>query len=113
MVRQLCILIFFLFLTGHNYSQAIWNDSVFVHRNGDEVLDGYNNSIRLEGVNLGGWLMWEGWIWGGGFTQEKTMFNRIENKIGTIQANAFRDSIYQKYITRKDIELISQHCFNI
>jgi endoglucanase len=103
----------FLFTLPSLHSQTFWNDSVFVHQNGTQILDGNNNPVSLEGVNLGGWLLWEGWIWGGGYTQEKTIFNRMETIAGTPQANAFRDSVHQKFITRKDLELISQHCFNI
>jgi len=95
------------------FSQAHWSDTAFVHRNGSEIYDGSNQTIRLEGVNLGGWLMWEGWIWGGGFTQEKTIFNRIETKIGLAGANAFRDSIHQNFITKNDFQRISEQCYNI
>lgn len=94
-------------------AQAFWNDSTFVHRNGPHIVDGQNNIIRLNGVNLGGWLMWEGWIWGGGFTAEKDMYQRMQTIIGVAATNAFRDSVHKKFITRADIRKISEECFNV
>ena len=94
-------------------AQAIWSDTVFVKRQNQNIVDGYQNSINLDGVNLGGWLMWEGWIWGGGFTQQKELFNDIENKLGSTAANNFRDSVYQNFITRSDIQKIAEQCFNV
>ncbi len=67
----------------------------------------------MQGANLGGWLLWEGWIWGGGYTQEKTIYNKIQTKLGTAAADNFRDSVYHNFITREDIKKISEQCFNV
>ena len=32
---------------------------------GRALADGSGRPLSLDGVNLGGWLLWEGWIWGG------------------------------------------------
>ena len=109
-------LILFLAITPLiSKSQANWNDSTFVHRAGQNMLDGQNNSIKLEGPMVQGWVMWEGWMWGasGGFTSETTIYNAIQFKLGTAQADNFRDSVYQNYITRADIKKISEQCFNV
>lgn len=95
------------------HAQTIWNNTSFVHRSNQQILDGQNNVIRLDGVNLGGWLMWEGWIWGGGFTAEKTICNNMQTILGTAGADEFRDSVHQHYIRRNDIQKISQECFNV
>lgn len=84
-----------------------------MHRSGKQVLDGNGTVIRLEGVNLGGWLMWEGWIWGEGFTAEKNIYNRIKNKVGQAATDAFRDSVYSTYITEADIAAIADQCHNV
>ena len=94
-------------------AQANWNNSSFVHQNGKYILDGNNDTIQLNGVNLGGWLMWEGWIWGGNFTQEKTIYNDIESIVGTTEADDFREAVYDNYITEADIESISNQCHNV
>lgn len=94
-------------------AQAVWNNTSFVHRSNQQLLDGQNNVISLDGVNLGGWLMWEGWIWGGGFTQQKTIYNNMQSIIGTPAADAFTDSVYHSFISKADIQKISQECFNV
>jgi len=104
---------FTLLLSANAFSQAEWNNTSFVHSDGDLIKDGAGNTIRLEGVNLGGWLMWEAWIWGGGFTQEKTMYDRIETKIGPVAAADFQTDVYWNYINEKDLDVISGACFNI
>lgn len=99
--------------TNELRAQAGWNDSTFVHRSGQQILDGQNNVVRLNGVNLGGWLMWEGWIWGGGFTAEKDFNTKMQSVIGLAATNAFRDSVYKNFITRADLKKISEECYNV
>lgn len=113
MLRAIIISVVTLIFGFNSFGQAVWDNSSFVHRSGRFVEDGQNNTIKLEGVNLGGWLMWEGWIWNGGFTQQKTIFNAIENKLGTTAAEAFRDSVYWNYISEEDIAQIADECFNV
>ena len=112
-MKKITLLIFLSAIVSSAIGQVNWNNTSFVHRNGQVIEDGQNNSVQLEGVNLGGWLMWEGWIWNGGFTQQKTIFNTIESELGTTAANNFRDSIYWNYITKDDITQISDECFNV
>ena len=107
------ILTITILISGWSFGQAIWSNSTFVHQDGREIKDGQNNQIHLEGVNLGGWLMWEGWIWNGGFTQQKIIQNTIETELGTPAAIAFRDSVYANYVTEDDISRISNECFNV
>jgi endoglucanase len=92
--------------------QAFWANTAFVKRENQNIVDSRNKPIKLNGVNLGGWLTWEGWIWGGGFTQEKKIFKGIENKLGREAAENFRDAVYANFITRQDIKKIADQCFN-
>lgn len=113
-LRSIFLFLLPFFLAAQTISaQANWNNTSFVHRNNKQILDGQNSVVQLNGVNLGGWLMWEGWIWGGGYTQEKTMYSNMQSVIGSTAADAFRDSVYHAYITRADIQKISQECFNV
>ena len=112
--RKLKILKFsLLFFIIFSNAQNKWDNHTFIHRDNQQILDGKNNAVKLNGFNLGGWLMWEGWIWGGGFTKEKIMFEGIEKKIGYTEAANFRDSVYANFITESDIKKISEHCFNV
>lgn len=103
----------FILMPHKILGQAAWSNTTFVHREGQQMLDGQNKVIKLNGVNLGGWLMWEGWIWGGGFTAEQDMYKGIQDLVGPAAARNFRDSVYQTYITRADIKKISEQGFNV
>jgi hypothetical protein len=98
---------------AHPYAQAIWDNFSFVHRNGQEIHNGQNTPIHLDGVNIGSWLMWEGLMWSGGLTSEKEMTTKMSTIIGATAVNAFRDSVYKHYLSMADIERISQQCFNV
>ena len=105
--RKLKILKFsLLFFIIFSNAQNKWDNHTFIHRDNQQILDGKNNDVKLNVFNLGGWLMWEGWIWGGGFTKEKIMFEGIEKKIGYTEAANFRDSVYANFITESDIKKI-------
>ncbi len=68
--------------------------------------------ITLKSVNLGGWLLWEGWIFGGGFTKESVIKNRLLQLLGSEEYNNFLSRFYENYITEKDIALIAARGFN-
>ena len=112
-IRNLLFILGFLVSVNNIQAQAIWDNTSFVHRNGQEIHNGQNNAINLDGVNIGSWLMWEGLMWSGGLTSEKEMTTKMSTIIGSTAVNAFRDSVYKHYITRADIERISQQCFNV
>ncbi len=113
LIKNLFLVISIIICTNRTNAQAVWNNSSFVHRSGQKIVDANNNVIKLNGVNLGGWLMWEGWIWGGGFTAEKDMYNGIQSLVGTTAVKNFRDSVYKNYITRVDLKKISEQGFNV
>ncbi len=35
-----------------------------MHRDGDQVVDGYGEPVLLRGMGLGNWLLPEGYMWG-------------------------------------------------
>lgn len=83
-----------------------------VHREGPVVIDTAGNPLHLNGVNLGGWLLWEGWIWGKGFTSETRMMKRLTDVVGAEEADKFRKAIHEEFITEKDVEAIGKSGFN-
>jgi aryl-phospho-beta-D-glucosidase BglC (GH1 family) len=85
----------------------------FVYADGDKLKDSTGKVIRLNGVNLGGWLMWEGWIWGGGFTKETKIRENLELVAGKQAADSFRLNIYKNFITEADIKSISEMGLNV
>ena len=91
--RNLLIILGFLISVNNTQAQAIWDNTSFVHRNGQEIHNGQNNAINLDGVNIGSWLMWEGLMWGGGLISEKDITNKMTSVIGPVAFNNFRDSV--------------------
>ncbi len=83
------------------------------HQIGKTIVGLDGKPLKLRGVNLGGWLLWEGWEFGKGLLlSESTMLDRLQTLVGAADANAFRDQVYANYITEADIARIAQLGFN-
>lgn len=87
--------------------------SAFISRNGQTIEDSTGKSIQLKGVNLGGWLLWEGWIWGGGFTKESDIAKNLKTIAGNEEYTAFHNDIYHHFIGEADIRAISELGMNV
>ena len=85
----------------------------FVYSDGEQLKDGAGEPLTLRGVNLGGWLLWEGWIWGGGFQSESTLQERLEALAGREATADFRAQVYASFITEADIARIAELGFNV
>lgn len=87
----------------------------FVHQSGTHLLDGANQPLHLRGVDLGGWLSWEGWIWGQTFDYvgESTMLNNLATLVGQSQASQFQSQVYANYITSSDFRAMAQDGLNV
>ena len=87
----------------------------FVHQSGTQLLDGTDRALRLHGVDLGGWLLWEGWIWGQGFDYigESAMVQNLANLVGQTQADQFQSNVLANYITSSDFQAMSAYGFNV
>ena len=88
------------------------NGQQFVRLQQNRLVDSTGKSVKLNTVNLGGWLLWEGWIWGGGFTKESDFKARLQQLLGTTAYQQFLNDYYSRFITEKDIALIAQSGFN-
>ena len=112
-IKHSLVLIYSICINTNANSQSVWNNTSFVHRQNQQILSGQNNVIKLDGVNLGAWLNWEGWMWGGGFIPEKELSINMQSLTGTDVFNSFRDSVYKNFITKADIKKISLLGFNV
>jgi hypothetical protein len=84
-----------------------------LHQDGTRIVDGQGNEVKLRGVNLGGWMFWEGWIFGHGIlTSQTTILTRLEKAVGIQQTDEFRTGIYESFIAEADIERITGAGFN-
>jgi len=85
-----------------------------VHRDGDQILDGNRHPLKLRGVNLGGWLLWEPWMWGGHLlASESKLSSRLESVVGPTEMARFRREVYDNLIMEADIQQISSLGFNV
>lgn len=79
----------------------------FIHLQDKKLVDGSNKAVSLYGVNLGGWLLWEGWIWGGKFKKESLIKSRMVELFGAAQAEKYIEQYYTDFITEKDVKAIA------
>jgi hypothetical protein len=91
-----------------------------VHRVGLGLVDEHERPLRLRGVNLGGWLLWEGWIWGApinllhfGGQGESAIQDRLAQAAGSEALCRFRDAVRDRFITEADIAAIEAAGFNV
>src|ERR1700733_7894393 len=86
----------------------------FVHTQGKEIVDGTAKPLLLRGINLGNWLIPEGYMWhfDGGPESPREIEAVVTELIGPQRAHAFWKSYRDNYITQADIHLIHQSGFN-
>jgi aryl-phospho-beta-D-glucosidase BglC (GH1 family) len=92
---------------------ALAQPAGYIHTSNAQVVDGAGKPVKLNGVNLGGWLLWEGWIFGGGFTSETKMMKQLTELYGKEEAEKFRQTVREQMITEEDIKAISGLCMNV
>ncbi len=84
------------------------------------MLDETEKPLRLRGVDLGGWLLWEGWMWGGSLSlfhfdaqSESSMEERLARAAGDEALCKFREQIRDGFITEADIAAIAAEGLNV
>lgn len=84
----------------------------FIHQDGPRLVDGKGAEVSLTGMNLGGWLLWESWVWGGGWQSEKDTLVRFTELLGEDDARAFQERVRDRFIQEEDIAEIARLGFN-
>jgi hypothetical protein len=87
----------------------------YLHRQDNQVVDGSGNVVRLRGVNLGNWLVWESQLMGSptiAFTGEAQIMKGLTTLVGATAADQFRTDVRSSYITQADIQSIANLGFN-
>ncbi len=84
-----------------------------VHQVGRTLVGTDGKPLRLRGVNLGGWLLWEGGDFGKAILlSESTLVERLAGIVGDQAAQDFRRQVYANFITEADFRRIAQLGFN-
>jgi hypothetical protein len=81
---------------------------------GEQIVDAHGREIHLRGINLGNWLVPEGYMWqlGGHAQSAREIEGLVTELIGPRRARAFWRTWRETYITKEDIHLIHQAGFN-
>ena len=103
--KQSIVVIVALIIAGNSFAQT----NPMVHRVGTHLENGDGQRVDLRGVNLGGWLLWEGWIMGDGiFVLQTQITNKLTALFGAERTASFREHYYDAFIAEKDIARIAQ-----
>ncbi len=91
----------------------------FLHDDRTRIVDAAGNEVQLRGVNLGGWLLWEAWIWEGDINAlnlpaqaETNIRKQLTKLVGAEEFRKFEAAFYDSFITESDIAAIAAHGFN-
>jgi len=85
----------------------------YVQRAGRLILDGEGRPMQLRGMNLSGWLSWEGWLMGGGQLADSTIDARLRQVLGDVEAERFRAAYADTFIGEADIARIAKLGYNV
>lgn len=108
MKNYLLIGIAFFLLTGNSFSQK-----QFFSTKGKNIIDQKGNPILLKGINLGNWLVPEGYMFHFKNTNSPLLINQTFCQLmGTFETKKFWQSFRENYITKKDISFIKKSGFN-
>ena len=85
-----------------------------VHQVGNSIVGADGEPLRLRGVNLGGWLLWEGWDFSkGSDLSENKIDQGLVNLVGQSAVDQFHQQMYENFITEADIQAIASLGFNL
>ena len=87
--------------------------SKFVTRRGKELVSPDGKPLLLKGINLGNWLLPEGYMFKFKTASSPRMIQSVVNElIGEDEARRFWKAFRENYITKEDIRFIKQAGFN-
>src|SRR6476620_6857887 len=87
--------------------------SKFVTVRGKELISPDGKPLLLKGINLGNWLLPEGYMFKFKTANSPRLIQTVVNELlGEDEARRFWTAFRENYITREDIRLIKQSGFN-
>jgi hypothetical protein len=85
----------------------------FLQIENGRIVDEAGNAVHLRGVNLGGWLMWEGYLLGIPNAAESALRRAMEDACGEEKTAIFFDSIIEHLIGPSDISQVKALGMNV
>ncbi|MEJ5261155.1 MAG: glycoside hydrolase family 5 protein [Ignavibacterium sp.] len=111
-ISNISLLVFFfliVFITPQNFSQ----NKKFFSVQGKEIIDQNGKPILLKGINLGNWLVPEGYMFHfKKINSPQFIYFFFNTLLGEFEANKFWEEFRRYYITKEDIRFIKSTGFN-
>jgi aryl-phospho-beta-D-glucosidase BglC (GH1 family) len=86
---------------------------MYLHTVGRALCNSKNSCIQLHGVNLGGWLVTEGWMNGQTDSGDRWALEQLEARFGTFAAAQLMSLWQSSWITSADIDLLHNKGYNL
>lgn len=107
-------------VTGASPRIAAVHPLAAIHRVGTHLVGPDGRPIALRGVDLGGWMLWEGWEFGARMSilhlpgeAMSAIGDGLGRIVGRGAACAFQDQVYRRFITERDIAAIAALGLNV
>jgi hypothetical protein len=86
---------------------------MYLHTNGRALCNPSGVCVQLRGVNLGGWLVTEGWMNGQTDNGGRFALEQLEARFGTRSAAALMSVWQNNWITSRDLDLLKSNGYNV
>lgn len=101
---------------GAPQTQTGFTQEDFLHTEGQNIVNQKGEVIRLKGVNLGAWMIWEDWLCPYDPYDEKldhyTVLTELERRFGRDKAYELFNTYMDNWITEYDLDEIKSMGFN-
>jgi len=105
-------LIYFILLMAFSSCQTV--EKKYVYIDGKDIYSAHGEALHLKGVNLGNWLLPEGYMFKmKNCNSPRKLDQAIRELIGNSATTAFWDAFLENYITEADIKWLSDAGVNI
>ncbi|HLP17200.1 MAG TPA: cellulase family glycosylhydrolase [Bacteroidota bacterium] len=100
------------------FSALVWSTACaegFLHASGTSIVNDKGETVLLRGMGLGGWHVQEGYMFGMPSSTMNAAYqirNRIVEVVGAANADSFYHTFTANFVTRRDMERLSQLGFN-